>query len=281
MHLTLTAVIGIDPCFQFVGTQQPSRFRDGPLAMHPFGLNRIEPRAFHRQPKGHAAYPVACGFHLLIVLAQPGAYRRTLVPRCTNPNQVQRSEPSDPETFTPPGQDRHGHRTHRAALHKPEQHLVGMRWSGAQQQPITGQGLWVCLLLGTCQGIQSGDTASLAPAMLRGVGQAAPPHLISKAQPPGGLGMRQAHQAVPTIFFRRYAGSGLVIQCLARFQRTPSWAIAARMVSALTRRCVSPWSKLTSAASARVHTLVAWPKTRGLWCKSSRSRSRPSASKVA
>jgi hypothetical protein len=33
------------------------------------------------------------------------------------------------------------------------------------------------------------------------LGQAAPPDRIGKAQPPGGLGAGQAHQAVAAVFF--------------------------------------------------------------------------------
>ena len=44
----------------------------------------------------------------------------------------------------------------------------------------------------------------------------------------------QADQPVARRFFRRYAGSGLVIQVLARFQPTPSRISAWRIVSSLT-----------------------------------------------
>src|SRR5215471_5802801 len=68
-----------------------------------------------------------------------------------------------------------------------------------------------------------------------------------------------------------YAGAGLVIQCLARFQRTPRRARARRMASPLTGRDVSPWAYATAAAQGKVHSLVGEPKVRGLWCNSVRS----------
>jgi hypothetical protein len=49
MCFTLTPIIGIDPCFEFRGTQQAVWFRDSPLAMDPFRFNRVQPRTFARQ----------------------------------------------------------------------------------------------------------------------------------------------------------------------------------------------------------------------------------------
>jgi hypothetical protein len=61
------------------------------------------------------------------------------------------------------------------------------------------------------------------------------------------------HQPIAESFFRWYSGSGLVIHCLARFQRMPSRSSVARMVSSLTRSRVNPSAKLTSATNSRVH----------------------------
>src|SRR5258708_27077227 len=48
--------------------------------------------------------------------------------------------------------------------------------------------------------------------------KAAPPDFIAKANRPRGLLAGPSNQAVPRVFFCWYCGSGLVIQCLARFQ---------------------------------------------------------------
>jgi hypothetical protein len=50
-----------------------------------------------------------------------------------------------------------------------------------------------------------------------GLGQPTPPDLVGEAQRPVRLRCRQGDQAVAAPFFRTYAGSGLVIQCLARW----------------------------------------------------------------
>ena len=64
----------------------------------------------------------------------------------------------------------------------------------------------------------------LDPGVQAGPGQATPPDLVLEAQGPGRMARGQADQAVARTFFRAYSGSGLVIHCLARFQRTPEAA---------------------------------------------------------
>src|SRR5262249_36333430 len=93
------------------------------------------------------------------------------------------------------------------------------------------------------------------------------------------LGMARGHaaQAVPGFFLRVYAGAGLVSQRLARGQLTSKRRQAVRIASRLTRWGVTPWAKLTSAASSKGHRLVGWPKVRGLWCRKAWSRFAPSA----
>src|SRR5215203_3462245 len=112
-------------------------------------------------------------------------------------------------------------------------------------------------------------------------GYAAHGTAVLEAQHPPGVLLGQAHQPVAAPFFLSYSGSGLVIQRLARSQRTPSLESVARTVSPVTRFSVSPSSKLTSAASSKVHRLVGLPKLRGVRCSSSLRRSARSGSKAA
>ena len=44
-----TAIVGIDPCCEFVRAQQAVWFRDRPLPMDPFRFNGVEPWAFAGQ----------------------------------------------------------------------------------------------------------------------------------------------------------------------------------------------------------------------------------------
>src|SRR5207244_9688013 len=112
------------------------------------------------------------------------------------------------------------------------------------------------------------------PAQPRHAGLAAPGD--STTSRPGNRGPRSggwspggsAGRVRP--FFRAYAGSGLVSQCLARFQPTPRRFKVARIVSLLTGSAVKPCSKLTLAAHARAHRLVGWLNVRGLWLNRAR-----------
>src|SRR5438552_18765764 len=112
------------------------------------------------------------------------------------------------------------------------------------------------------------------------LGQPTPPDFVAKPQDPRRLGHGALDQLVGPFFFRAYAGSGLVIQWLARFQATRKRRRAKLMVSSLTRRGVRPWAKLTSAASASVHRLVGLLNVRGLWCNRARRASRAPGSKL-
>src|SRR5262245_39868126 len=110
------------------------------------------------------------------------------------------------------------------------------------------------------------------------VGQTRPPDFIGVAQPPLGVRGGQPNQSIARLFFRPYAGSRLVSQCLARFQLMPRRRSAVRTVSSLTCCGVSPRSAQTSATKTSVPVDRAWPNTRGEVCRSSRSLSALAAS---
>ena len=87
MRFRFTAIVGIDPCFQFIGTQQAVRFRDRPLPMDPFRFDGVEPGAFTGQWADHDAHTVRAPLDLVIVLADPAPHRVAAVPRGIIPDQ--------------------------------------------------------------------------------------------------------------------------------------------------------------------------------------------------
>src|SRR2546428_14104886 len=99
----------------------------------------------------------------------------------------------------------------------------------------------------------------VCPSPEVGLGEAAPPHLILKPPNPLRMPHRPRHQAIAPLFYRAYCGSGLVIQCFARFQWVARRLRARRMVSSRIRRSVTPCAEHTSAAKANVHTPVGLP----------------------
>src|SRR5215510_3086378 len=114
MCFTLTALVGIDPRFQFVGAQQTVRFRDGPLPMDPFRFNRVKPRTFARQGADDDTYTVCTPFDLLIVLAYPIAHGLAAVPGRVVPDQPQGREALRRQLGAAPRQERNRDRTHGA-----------------------------------------------------------------------------------------------------------------------------------------------------------------------
>src|SRR5438067_11882921 len=56
LHL-LAAVVFTGPRLDLLGAEQPLGLHDGPLAMHPARLDRVEPRALARQLAHHDAHP--------------------------------------------------------------------------------------------------------------------------------------------------------------------------------------------------------------------------------
>src|SRR5262245_36397270 len=92
MLCILTAIVGIDACFEFSGTQQAVWFQDGPLPMAPLWFNRVEPRTFARQRADDNAHAPAPLLDPLMVLAEPVSHRVAAVPRGVVPDQQQGRE---------------------------------------------------------------------------------------------------------------------------------------------------------------------------------------------
>src|SRR5262249_43812953 len=127
---------------------------------------------------------------------------------------------------------------------------------------------------------QAHGVAFALPGLHTRQGKTTPPDFVQEASGPIRLLTGPSDQPVSCVFFSRYCGSGLVIQCLARFQLVPNRCRARRTLSPETRLGVSPRWKLTWAASGKVHQLVWWPKSRGLRCKRSCSASTASSLNV-
>src|SRR5712692_6990485 len=252
--------------------------------MDPMRFQGVEPRAFAGQGTPHNPEAVALPFALSVRLSEPLPNGLAAVPRRSIPHQQQGGFAHGGQLGADPGHEGDRDRTHRPVGYEAQPHVLLAHSLGSpllDEQAITGQGFGIRSggrhgLLDAPQGLLRGS-----PGLQRGLRQATPPRLIFKPQRPLGMAHRQADQAVPGFFLRAYAGSGLVIQCLARCQLTSKRRNAVRIASRLTRWAVRPWAKLTSAANSNVHRLVGWPKVRGLWCNKACSRWAPSAPKRA
>src|SRR5215208_598569 len=273
-----------DPLGQVAGGQQAVGFDDPALAVDPLRLDRVQPRRLERQVAVDDPDPAAEPLDGPIVLPDPGADRLADVPGGIVPDQQQGRLAGRLQLGTAPGQELGRDPADRPPVDEPQPGRLVRRairpLPPADQQPVAGQRLGVGVILRDRLLDQPQRPVQLGPGVQGRARQATPPDLVLESEDPVGVADRQADQAVARTFFRAYSGSGLVIHCLARRQRTPSrWSVA-RIVSPLTRSAVRPCSKLTSAANSKVQTLVGLSNVRGLWCSRARNCSARAASKA-
>jgi hypothetical protein len=203
MRFNATGIVCTDTHFQFCRAQEAIGFRDGPFAMDPLRLNRIQPWAFHRHPVGDKTHAALTCFHLLMVETDPRADRLTCLPRGVIPDAQQGGDAVRRQAVAAPGQKVGRHGADGAPRHTPEPQLLGLRQQPADQQPITGQGVRSEIALGTRQFLEPGDRLRLLPTRLRGLRQATPPDVIGKAEGPRGMCRGEPDQAVaPCLFLK-------------------------------------------------------------------------------
>src|SRR5215213_279726 len=263
-----------DPVCQLVCAEQSLGLRDLAFAVDPLGLYCVQPRALGGQKARDYAYSTAAFFDLAVVGADPLAHPTAFVPARVVPDQEQgllapRFEPS----ATPLEKPR-GYGAHRPTVHKPKPALLDFR----QIQPIAGEGLRLGIVLARLFVQEAHRLSFLGPRAQRRPLEARKPALVLEAQNPLGVAPGEPDQPISIPFFRAYSGSGLSIQRLARFQRTPSLASVARMVSPVTLLSVRPCSKLTSAAIASVQKVPSLPNSLGCrWSICRRDSASPSS----
>jgi hypothetical protein len=261
-----TSSIGPDPLGYLLCGQHTGGFRDGAFPVDPLRRDGVQPRALTRQPARDDTHALPGVFDVVVMRTEPWAHQLAFVPRSVVPHQQQGALPPCGQTVAAPRQTLQRPRAYWLTRRKPQPKLLRRRRSGPQQQPIARQGLGLGIGVGPLFFDQTPRGRSRSPALHVRLRQAPPPHGIGEAQQPLRVAGSQADQPVARLFFRVYAGSGLVIQCLARFQRVLSRARAVRTVAPLTRRGRIPVASATAAARSSVQTLVGLLKPRGLWC---------------
>ncbi len=159
------------------------------------------------------------------------------------PDQQKACLPSRLQSGTDPLQKLGGDGADRTTIHKTQRHLTADRFRDRTLLPkhsITGKGLWIRVILLPNLFHQTDWLIFALPGIESGQSKPAPPHLIQKADRPAWLLTPPGDQSIAGVFFTRYCGSGLVIQCLARFQLLLSLLRARRILSPETNREVSP-----------------------------------------
>ena len=210
-----TAIIATDPLGEFPGGEFARRLDNRAFTVQPARLDRVEPRALGGQAADEEA-DAPRPLRALIVLPNPGPDGRAGMPRGIVPDQDPGRLTFRLQPRTGPGQELGGEGRDGAVLDKAQPDVLRV---GAHHA-VTGQrfGLGIVLVGGPFEQTQG---LLLAPRVQVGLRQARPPDFIHIPHHPGGLRLRPATQPVPPLFFRWYAGSGLVIQSRARRHFTP------------------------------------------------------------
>src|SRR5215207_9100585 len=248
------------------------------FAVDPLGLYSIEPRALGGQQARYYPNPMAACFDTAVVGSDPVTHLSALVPACLVPDQEQGLLASRLESLW-----QHHSRNcvvsgaHGSAVDEPYPSLFKF-W---QVQPVAGEGFGVGIVFSRLFLEEVHRVARLGPGVQARPLKARKPTLILEAQNPLRMAPGEPDQPISIPFFRAYSGSGLSIQRLARFQRTPSLASVARMVSPLTCLSVRPSSKLTSATIASVQKVLCLPNLLGGWWSICRRDSALPSSKAA
>ena len=232
----LTAKGRADAIRQLIGREHSIGFNHPPFAMRPFGLNGVEPGALDWQTTGQDAHAMAIVLHLAIVFSNPGAHLIANVPGSIIPDQSQDTFIHRFQLGTTPFKKLDRDIADRTSIHETHQDFL-VRLSvflfPPQQQPITGQGFGVRVVFGFRLFNQAQWLVRVAPRRQVGLGKTAPPHFIAETLHPIWIRFAQTNQPIPSVFFRSYPGSGLMIHCLARFHFTPRRSSVWRMVSSL------------------------------------------------
>jgi len=268
---------------KFIGRERSIWLDNPPLTMSPFRFNRVEPGTLDWQVTDQDSHPLTTALDSLIVFPYPTTHLFADMPRRVIPYHSQHRLVHRHQLLATPFKELDGNVTDGASVYETQQDSLirlPIFFHPVQQHTITRQRfrIWVIFYLVLFN--QTQRLPWLDPGRQAGLGKTAPPSLVLKAPGPSGL-LRQCDYSVARLFFRTYSGSGLVIQCLARFQEMLERFRAMRMQSSLTNRGVIPVAKLTSAANCSVHKLVFFPNSRGLRCSKDFNFSARSLVKIA
>src|SRR5687768_10641678 len=99
-----------EPSLEFVAAELALGLDDGALAVCPFGLDRVEPRALARQAADQQPAAITGGFDAAVVAPDPGTHLAADVPGSVVPDQRQ---------------DVDAHTADRPPGDEPQQHLLG------------------------------------------------------------------------------------------------------------------------------------------------------------
>src|SRR5436305_1579598 len=142
MRFIRTAKMGTHALSQLLSRKQAVGFHHSALAMHPLGLNRVEPGTFGRQKAWRDAHALTLSFDLGVMCANPGAHHLAHMPGSVVPNEQPGALSLGLQVLTCPLQKLRGEVANWAPRDKTQRHLIADRllcWPALPQNAIAGQ----------------------------------------------------------------------------------------------------------------------------------------------
>jgi hypothetical protein len=115
-----------DPIGEFVGAKQSVGLDHFALAVYPFGLDGVQPRALLWQKatnNPHSGFAPAV-FDVAVMLAEPAPYLFGDVPACVVPDEEQDLLAKSFELFSAPSEKLGRYGTYGPPVHKPDSRIV-------------------------------------------------------------------------------------------------------------------------------------------------------------
>src|SRR5574341_430747 len=265
--------MGRQSSLDFIGGQFPRGFADVLFGMNPARLHGVEPGTVLGQADDQQTH-IALVLGLLVVSMDPGANPLADVPTGVIPQDDQHLFLLLTRDVQQRGHKAEGLLAVGLSLTESQIDLLGVLPDRAEDSPRLAFGIvFAPFAFNQPQGL-----TGQRPGMGSGLREAREPAFIFvQQQPVPASGGPRLHSVAP-LFLTGYSSSGLFIQCLACFQRTPRRFSVRPMQSGSTVRRVSPSRASKSARYACVHRLSSYPNRRGDWRITSRSRSSPASS---
>src|SRR5215208_2900784 len=170
---------------QLIGTKQTVGFDHFSLAMYPFGLHSVEPRALLGQQTADDPHSLLLAlFQSPVAPTDPPSDLPAYVPTCVVPDQHQHLLADGGQLLAAP-------------LHKAQPRIFELGYV----QSVAGDGLRVGVVLFDRLLYKTKRLASFAKAVQVRLPHSAPPALVLKADHPIDLILGQVHQSVAPPFF--------------------------------------------------------------------------------
>src|SRR5215208_6861873 len=193
-----------NPIGKFVCSKQSVGLDHFSLAVHPLGLDGVQPRALFGQKTAHDPNPFAALFDPSVVFAEPSPHLFGDMPRSVVPDQKKDLLAKSLELLATPLKKPGGYGTHRPAVDEPDPRLVEFR----HIEPVAGYSLRLGIVFFDRPLDEAPGLGVLAPGVQGGQGLPAPPALVLETGGPLRIGGRDLHQPVASPFFFRIGGRG-------------------------------------------------------------------------